>query len=342
MFKFSILTLSFFVLFSKKSASQNALIEKYYLLINEAELSIINKQFNKSDSCYFAAFNLNFTPFNKDLLNNIRTSSNFEHLDFTIKKLISRGLSLKVLRDEKNLKKYFDSELGKKLIQSEKKIKKNYNEKLRASVDSLNFLDQKYRKYDDCYVKYKDELRYIDSCNGAWLMNYFNKYGFPSEEELGITEINEISALQILILHHNNGARFRAFNFSKHIWDAIITGKINNKFGLILYLRQGNDDVYGFELSLLIPVLDDKSKTKTAKNSKIYISKISQEDSLMFEQNRKKLFIEPINLYYKKQYAQFMANENNNVVFTYTGVEVFHFNEKSSYNEFIKPLVLFN
>lgn len=341
----SILSIVCIILSVQNSFAQLAEIKKYYLNINKAESYLINNKYREADSCYLIAFNTTIAPFNKDLLNYTKISSDFNGLKLVCRKLAERGFKKEEILKIENLKKFIRSKEGKILIENYSKIKPKYNLKLRKSIDSLNYLDQKYRQSDDCYSVFNNEIKHIDSLNGMWLKNLFKTYGFPSEEQLGFYTEDDYCPLFTLIFHHNYKARYRTVNFSEYLMEGIINGKINNKYGIMLFIRQGNEDVYGSEIGLLNAIYEAKNPTEQGnKNStinKLYVTKYKKEKLEIYNQNRDSIYLDSIHENLQKQELQFITSENIRFVFCPFAIEVFHFNEMKSYEAFIKSLQLY-
>jgi hypothetical protein len=342
----------FFILFCSFHCSLfsqiNEELKKYYFNINKGENYLVEENFSMADSLYTNAILKNNKSFNVDLLNYLKFGKNENTLYFSIDLLLKRGYPLSELYTIPNIEKNLLSERGTKLIADSKK--NTHSNKLRHSIDSLYRLDQFYRLKDDGYTKYRRNIIYTDSLSGRWLFNYFTKYGFPDENELGISEqFFNNEPLVTLIIHQSIGSKGRSVDLKKFVFDAILNGKINNKIGTFLYSKLAGKDQYGAGINLTKVFYSPESENDFSKrnvseslhnksqNGNFYVQKTTEEILNEINFSRSEVGLDSISNHLKKEYYQ--VNRNDTFAFAPFAAEVLHFSNKSDFEAFIQDLV---
>jgi hypothetical protein len=163
----------------------------YFKLINKAEIKIVESDFESSLNHYQKAFELIDKPFAKDLYNASLCSAKSNNDSVTyllVKQQVQKGIPLKIFRS-KYYKHFKKSNFWELLKREEKTLirlaKVNVNQDYLNKLKELEKLDQKIRKRKYGYPM-SDTIRKVDSLNMIKLVSLIDKFGYPSENVIGI------------------------------------------------------------------------------------------------------------------------------------------------------------
>lgn len=177
------------VSFTIPSYGQNYI--NYYTIINKAEVKIVTSEYEKSLDLYQKAFKLVKHPFSKDLYNAslCAAKTGKDSTTYTlIKKLVTKGVPLKFFRN-KTYKPFRKTKYWKELKHTEKELLKlaenNLNKSLLNQLKKIEVLDQKIRKKKFGYPM-SDTIRKVDSINMVDLIGLIDRFGYPSENKIGV------------------------------------------------------------------------------------------------------------------------------------------------------------
>jgi hypothetical protein len=204
-------------------------LKQYYSNIYNAENCILN---NEYDSCcfYYLKATLYKKLFAKDIYNYLVASIKARQFDISrmcIKELVKLGATSNSFSNNKTIRQYINN-LSLKEKQSLSKIKTTYNELYRFELRKLQDRDQEVRKDVTAYTKNKETTKKVDKENIERLINLIGKYGFPSEQKVGIDEESfQIPHFPLLITHQRAG-ELQQYNFSSILTNAYQKGEINN------------------------------------------------------------------------------------------------------------------
>lgn len=225
---------SFFLFFIQiiVFAQLNPNLNKYYNLVNKAELNITNNKIYEAYSNYKMAFKIRETPFEIDQYNFAvccailnKKHKSFKHIKF----LIEYGYPADSLINNKELK-YLKKQKWRKKTSN---ISVRSKTKFKISLDSLFIMDQKFRKIDK--IKYRDTIFKIDSINAISVINLKNKYDSFSETQIGL----DLTPLRLIIMHNFQGLSKGKNLLSLYdlIYDCVQIGEIDVR--IMAYYIQG-------------------------------------------------------------------------------------------------------
>lgn len=179
----------FFLSITKISFGQDYI--DYHKLINKAEIKIVESDFENSLNHYQKAFELIDKPFAKDLYNASLCSAKSNNDSITyllVKQQVQKGIPLKFFKS-KYYKHFKKSNFWETLKRDEKTLirlaKLNVNQDYLNKLKELEKLDQKIRKRKYGYPM-SDTIRKVDSLNMLKLVSLIDKFGYPSENVIGI------------------------------------------------------------------------------------------------------------------------------------------------------------
>lgn len=256
--KYTGFTFAVFILFIQGCFAQlpdNLL--KYYRLVNNAELSIVDSNYTGAIELYDSAFATEpKVEFMKDVYNQAICEiliGNYDTAYLNLQNLIEFGYPIDSIIARQVFYPFFDSRFGRKLMRHNQKSIETYNIDLRDTYDSLLIMDQKFRSMEGSYDVYGDTIQKIDISNAEKVTKLLNLYGFPSEQLIGVYVHFDYTPMRILILHNNIGSRNgQHMNFTKIIYKAIYSGKIDSRLCPQLLMGSTGNDYFGFEYSGVI------------------------------------------------------------------------------------------
>ena len=235
----------------KDTLAQNSKTGNYYKYIYKGEECILNSALDSSSYYFSLAFKYVEFPFARNIYNaavvDAKLSKNEKVYNYLVY-LLKLGASYHQLFSDTSFKKFFLSDYGKKLIAFSEQIKPTYNKYYRAQIEKLVKDDQYFRIKPNANSTYIDTIKAIDRQNIATFLSLNNKYGFPSEHEIGIdSNIFTLPLYALIILHQSNG-RLQQHNFDELLTKNILDGKIENKIGAYLLNRLHGTTISAYEV----------------------------------------------------------------------------------------------
>jgi hypothetical protein len=258
------LRLSFIFLFGiiliscNKNKERVINVNSYYDIIHLAEIDISNNDYKNAETLYQSAFGSYDYMFAKDLNNAIRCSvllSNWKNASFFAEKLMLKGVDLNYFEDSffNNFRNTTDwVELSERFENINAVFKESYNEDFLSSISDLVKLDQsEYCEIleNDNYNELKSNLTpKIDNS----LSDLINKYGFPSEEKIGVNLIDNQTVdftpiYKVLYIHSFQSGDNQLIDDSKKYRDSLLLDKrfISNVVDRSSFVQTShNDSVY--------------------------------------------------------------------------------------------------
>ena len=258
-------TLIFVIFFCNSIIAQNFELKNeklrtYYIIINDAELNIVDNDLKKADDNYQKAFFILKEPNAKDIYNSMLVSiklKNFDDADKNYSILQSLGFSFDKNFFELNFPSGFKSKYESKL----KTIDENY----RKTLDSLFYIDQKYRKLSNGnYKRFQKEITYGDSIASTSLLKLIQTKGFPNEYNIGLENEDKrfFHKFYFIIWHQlaTNLYSPQVVNFSDEISKALNIGKITpENAAFLLDLLSGKNTYTSLHFDINAFVLDNGS-----------------------------------------------------------------------------------
>jgi hypothetical protein len=218
-------------------------LKSYNELINKAELATVDSNYKLSIQYYEDAQKKHSPLFIKDRYNYAvlcAIEKRFDECSNQLYSILEKGGSINTFKRNLAFKGFFKSRIGKSLCKKAKLVKPSYNTRYRFQLDSLVRMDQYFRVKDGCYSIYGDTIKRIDSLNVITFLKLIAEYGLPSEELIGVdTAKFHRPIYELLILHNRTGARYRCYNFSQILTNAMESGAIETKTA-IEYIEMSN------------------------------------------------------------------------------------------------------
>jgi len=303
------------------SFAQKDSIKLYYQNLNKAELAIVDSNYVNALKYYDTAFCFKKNPFGRDLYNATLTSimiKSYPRALAYLEKLFSLGFNLKTLDTINICKDFLASSFGKVARKKHKELNVTYNRKYRSEIKKMLHNDQFFRVKENGYERFGDTIRMIDRQNVEHLLKLITKYGFPSEDKIGIDPENIMQPLfYVLVFHQNSGARYQTFNYSAILKTAILKGELRNNVGADL--MQGADGVRDYDAFGLVMAKFDTSvseindaglsiKKVTSFQTNWGYFKIDDTEQIKINQKRQLIFLEPLEQNLKKMAYSLKTN----------------------------------
>lgn len=291
----------FFALFGY---SQQNDLKQYYININKAELAIVDSNYANALENYEEAFRFKPYPFAQDLYNatlvSIITNTYPKAINY-LERLFKIGFQLSGLDSISICEDFLNSSSGNEAKLKNKKSKPIYNLKYRKAIEKMVYDDQYFRMQPNGYKIYGDTIRKTDSINVAKFLKLINKYGFPSEEKIGLNPNSLVSpTFLVLIFHQNAGAKYQTYNYSGILKSALLQGELRNNIAAMLI--QSNDgikyyDAFGmvkakFDTTFILT--DDSgnlSKKDTTLETKWGYFKLNDSEIKKFNTKREEIYL---------------------------------------------------
>lgn len=293
--KMMFLNLLFVLLCSHNIYPQKNYCEVYYPIISQAEMDIVNNKYEDALSKYQQAFANVDKVFAKDYHNAlvcaIKTANYSLAFNFA-EKLILKGYTLEKFRIAP-----FDvlihQEKWNNLTNKYDKLRKKYLSSINQSVINqliaLKEKDQYFRVKEGSYKIYRDTIDKIDVKNVADLKKVIDKYGFPSEDLIGIYDSAHHQPYW-LIIHHD--IQNKRYDFLPILREATKQGEFSPRYLTFMEdLATNFDNRQGYGHTAFIRI-----------NNKVIELNIYYNESLlnMVNKNRMSLGLESFSEYRQK------------------------------------------
>ena len=183
--------------------------KSYYNLINQAEIKIVEDQYNEALDLYLKALKAVPHGFVKDYYNATVCAIKIEKYDTTfvlLDSLVSKGVSKSIFTTYSifnplkkkpqwqsfllNFDKNHQLFLNKKNVQLERILK------------GIQYSDQEFRARPNSYQEYSDTIKKIDKNNVRILKQLIEKYGFPNERLIGRENPKEDNIPSFIVFFH--------------------------------------------------------------------------------------------------------------------------------------------
>ncbi len=242
-------SLAMFILINTTRSQVNLpdYLRQYYQYTDSAEMAIIDSSYAKASVYYVKAFEQNKKPFGIDIYNAGITEAlqnkNKESYNY-LEQVVAKGYGIDNIEQNDAFKTFITTEYGSKLKTFAKDYKPSYNVRYREILDSLTEVDQfdRINSYSGEKKKIKDS---IDLRNVQYLEKLIQKYGFPSEFNVGLKN-NSFKLLPgyIVMLHSMQHGSMGGFDkgyvdFKDYLNKALENGEITNFQGFI-YIAYSN------------------------------------------------------------------------------------------------------
>jgi hypothetical protein len=325
---------------------------KYYAYTNKAELFILHTYYEKALLYYDSAFVEKKVPFAKDRYNAAVCAAllkNNERCYSELKFVLDKGYKISNIQNQELFARFFETNYGKKIIEYDHTSPKPYNSFVRHTIDSLLDADQFFRIKEGSYAVYMDTIRRIDRSNVKVLNELIAKYGFPSEELIGVPDSSFIPiSYRILMIHQQNGSPNRVYDYTDVLKKALQEGTIENHLAAELIGKcSGNDLPYGMDVCGVTKCV----LGSTSSEAKIFGDPISNRDSVKWgcvilsqemetkmNKNRKTIGLEDIKDSRAK--AVFELKDKRFVFAIPTAYTIYSFDNKKEYEDAVKRMIV--
>jgi hypothetical protein len=288
-------------LFSQSIIAQS----NYSININNAELDYIGGNYIKALEGYNNAFLTRSNIFGKDFYNAALTAErikDYKQCATFFDSLCKKGFEIRTL-DKKKFSGFLSSKWYKTItVKYEDRSKLNKTHKYnRDYFDKILEDDQYFRTrnpHNYMQYEYASIIKILDSIHANKLINFIQKYGFPSEFNCGIDSAQNFPfhnfPTQILIMHQAFGGPTRVINFASSVLDALKKEEVLPHIGLTQYkIANGRDSLFGQGCFYNIEQEDGKYKIA-------YSPKYPNGLEEKYNENRKKYNLESLDSYRKK------------------------------------------
>lgn len=296
-------------------------IKMYSYYTNLAELSIVDSAYSQALSYYDSAFHQIDSPFFRDRFNKMvctAITGDYEKCRAELIYLIEKGLNRDFIKDNTALSAFLTSEYGQDI--QELNIKPTYNSFLRTKYDSLVEADQLFRrghKYD--YREfYSDTISKIDASNVKYMNELIKEYGWPTIDNVGITDIN-YPQYQVIILHQGDD-KYKCYYYADDLLNAYENCQIEPDRAQFLIAWSNSSQSPHTEFGLVTIVYDSlRSFQEDSLKSFLHKTgflKIQEEEMAKINQEREIFGLEPINELRRKA---LFASKNKNFILQHLG-----------------------
>lgn len=212
-------------------------IKRYNYFINLAEISIVEGVYNEAVMNYEKAFSVEVYPFAVDKYNAAVCFVKLEMYSEAyqlLKEILQKGYHVNHIQNEDVFSDFLLSSWGNKLLDYSHNINIKFDEPLRIILDSLFYMDQKFRRMEmhgNPYEINSDTIDRIDDLNRAELERIIDAYGFPGEEIIGVSDSCLTTQPYWILLTHfqqicSGRRRGEVTCFTDEILNAYIAGRI--------------------------------------------------------------------------------------------------------------------
>ncbi|CAN5594844.1 hypothetical protein BH11BAC2_BH11BAC2_25040 [soil metagenome] len=325
-------------------------LKNYFCIINKAELWVIDSNYAQAIVEYENAEMQLGSLYIKDRYNYAVTcalQNQYKKCTEQIKYIIGKGGKINAFQKNKAFNGYFQSKEGKQLCDCVSTINPTYNLDYRRKLDSLVYLDQLFRVMPGGYTLYGDTIRSIDSLNVITFNNLILKYGFPTEDLIGVDTVKFNRPIyDILILHNRTGAKYRTFDFTRLMKTALDSGWLELHTAADYVEMSNGISIWGIEeLRPLRCVYDsinmaacygDQAIKPDYSHFPIGFSAMSSDVENKYNSKRLAYCLESVNDARRKALFQLSDKRFD---FTYSKLDVFVFPKKSEYDRMMNTLI---
>lgn len=337
-------------LHAQRKSEPGSYLKKYYSVINQAELFIIENKYDSAAQQYDLAFINNKQPFAKDIYNailcNCKTNDHRKAYNYMYK-LAQLGYPVEKIKSQKVCADFWLSPYGAKATNLNKTVKPIYDPAYRRLIYDMFDKDQQFRIMTGSYKLYGDTIYKIDKKNVDLFRTCIKKYGFPSEYKIGVDTSGVIQPIYWAIIIHQSTSDKQIYNFSADLRTAISKGELENHAGAQMIMR--NDGVTLFDGFGLVEVQFDSVSYNKHSNGKIDtitrkfrsglgVYPCTDEEAKKYNNEREKIMLEPIADYYKKIKAQVSQQDFHFLM--PASESIFNVTSYQAYLEFTKNLIV--
>lgn len=318
-------------------------IKQYSYYTNLAELAIVDSSYNQALSFYDSAFCHILSPFLRDRFNELvcnAITGDYEKCRTQIMYLFGKGLNRDLIRDNQAFSSFLASTYGRDIL--ELNVNPTYNIELRATYDSIFEADQFFRRlhprnYHDFY---NDTINKIDASNVNLMNQLILKYGWPTIDLIGVSEIYT-HQYEIIIVHQSD-RKYQVYNYAEDIMKAYENCQIEPDKAIYLYTWSNNAKEASIMESGLTTIVYDSLGVFTQDSimsfqHKTGFSYIPEERMTQFNKERQVFGLESI---YDMRRKVLYSLKDKRFIFNKKGtIQTFTITNLKDYTHFGKNLV---
>ncbi|MFD2248595.1 hypothetical protein [Pontibacter ruber] len=293
---------------SYAAADKADYVKVYYPTINQAELSILAKDYAAASELYKQAFAAVPEPFAKDYYNAAVCAmllqdekQTYAYLD----RLVLKGVTLPYLAKQEVFKPLQGTKSWSKFEKSYPKKRKKFERSaeldLRADLDELYAQDKYFRQAKGGLRVYGDTLRKIEANNVEKLLKVIKKHGYPGERMVGVGDTLEYLPRFAIVIQRQTKAK-NGYDFTGILTEAVQQGRLAPHAAAYLMEQQQGKSLYKTKALVRVNCAsDDCDKGKKLKNINKYLTEsISEKEQEKVDKARAELGLESLSDYKKK------------------------------------------
>ncbi|ARS36634.1 hypothetical protein [Pontibacter actiniarum] len=278
----------------------------YHPVINQAELRIVEKDYQQALEAYKQAFASVPSPFARDYYNAAVTAlllherkETFRYLEGLVKK----GVSLEYLERQP----VFDSlrttrhwrKFARKYPKRRRKYDERFNQELRADLDELYARDQYFREAEGGWRVHGDTIKQIEVANTAKLLDWIETYGYPGEDQIGVADtLEQLPRFSIVIVRQTLARK--GYDFSDVLTKAVQQGRIAPQPVAYLLDQQAGRNKYGSRAYVRVNCTKCSESEEMKKLGDFLVRKLEEEELQRIDARRQELGLEPLWEYQRK------------------------------------------
>ena len=282
-------------------------VKAYHPVINQAELKVVDGQYEDALRAYQQAFAAVPSPFARDyynaavcatLLGEERQARKY------LEQLALKGVSLAYLERQEAFDALQSTRHWRKFKRKYPKRRRTFeqtaNLDLRADLDELYARDQYFRQAEGGLRAYRDTLKQIEDSNVKLLLSWIEAHGYPGEGLIGVADTLEQLPRYSIVIRRQTKAR-KGYDFTAILTQAVHQGNIDPQAAAYLLDQQAGQNKYGSRAFVTINCTKCKKEAEQEKILAGYLEeKRSAEELERVNQRREALGLEPLEDYKRK------------------------------------------
>ncbi len=275
----------------------------YHPVINEAELLVVDREYEKALDTYRQAFAAVPSPFARDYYNAAICALELQDRKRTfnyLEELVQKGVSLEYLERQpvldslRNTKHW--QKFAKKYPKRRDKYEQKLNKELRADLDELYARDQYFRQAKGGWRVHGDTITKIEAANTKLLLGWIEEYGYPGEDQIGLADTLELLPRFTVVIERQTKAR-KGHDFKEVLTQAVQQGRLAPQAAAYLLDQQAGTSKYGARVFAKIKCSKCADDEELGTLDDYMTTKISREQEEQVDKRRRELGLEPLELY---------------------------------------------
>jgi hypothetical protein len=302
----SIWTIIFSLTFSAAIADTLDYTKVYHPVINEAEKSILNHDYQAALAAYQSAFSEVPSSFAIDIYNAAACASILNEKKLTyelLEKLVLKGVSFSYLEKQEAFASLQTKRKWRKFKKKYPKYRQSYHElvnlDLRADLDELYARDAYFRQAKGGYRVYGDTLKKIEAANTKLLLKWIDAYGYPGESLIGVADTLEQLPRFYVVIQRQTKAR-KGHDFKDIIVQAVKQGKLRPMVAAYLLDQQDGDSKYSSKAFVKVNCSQCRGDKDIEGIDKLFEVARSEKEVQLINKRREALGLDPLQDYKAK------------------------------------------